>query len=242
MTLFPAFVLLGQNAEAVDPAETSRLPFAARLDVGRDGGGAQAEKRVVDLLIPVLAGVPARHAQHVVGRDPDCPRHFLAALDLGVDEAGEVDQDVLVPDRRDAPFTGRNPDRDISVLIGDRRHAAGASGGRRTETPLSPGHCEGAPPPSSRRRDQSVRPEARLPIRSVPGLRRAYIPLSSRTMTLCPSLRKSEGVPDSPRMAEQGVPVSPWGGQSVPVSPSPYAYMRRVKRLPRPGSGSSYLP
>ena len=49
----------------------SRLGFSA-FEEGI-AAAAQAEKRVVDLLIPVLAGVPARHSQHVIGRDPDCP-------------------------------------------------------------------------------------------------------------------------------------------------------------------------
>jgi hypothetical protein len=51
------------------------------------------------------------YAQHVVGRDADGAGYLFAALNFGVDKAGEVNQDILVPDRGDAPLAGLDASR-----------------------------------------------------------------------------------------------------------------------------------
>ena len=47
--------------------------------------------------------------------------YLFAALDLGVDQAGQINQDIFVPDRGDTPLPGRNADRYVPVLVEDRR-------------------------------------------------------------------------------------------------------------------------
>ncbi len=69
--------------------------------------------------------VGARHREQVMRGEDEVLPHLRAALDLPRHQAGDVEDDLLVIDGRHPPRRGPDVDRDIGVMIGQRRHPRG---------------------------------------------------------------------------------------------------------------------
>jgi len=127
-----------QLAPAIEPGE-GRVAAVFGLQIGLDRGRDEPVERLPQQFVGAPGGGPSDRAQQVVGHQVQFARHVVDPAPGHVGEnAGAVDQDVRVPDRRHAVIRiGADVDVDRAVGTGviDRLDPPGLSQGWRTAAP-----------------------------------------------------------------------------------------------------------
>ena len=121
----PPFAALGLAIVQLcfgQPGEEPLLPFAARFDIGLDLRALQPLQSLGQPAIAARRMVRAGRREQVMRGEDEILLDPIARLQLRRHQAGDVEHDFLVVDRRDAARRRAHLDRDGRVIIGKRLH------------------------------------------------------------------------------------------------------------------------